>query len=73
MIVTQIPGEFRYWVSSESRSGIDHLVDLTWQEERWNRPRALCSCEQMQCKGMPYCKHVLFLVNYLTHETTNTP
>ena len=58
MTVTRIPGEFRYWVSSESRSGIDHLVDLTWQEERWNKPIAKCSCEACQAQGVRYCKHI---------------
>lgn len=67
MTIRRIPGEMRFWVSSESRD-IEHLVDLTWQEEKWHRPRFLCSCEQMSAKHMPFCKHVEFLVDTLTHE-----
>jgi hypothetical protein len=68
MIVTPIPMEpTRFWVSSESRD-IDHLVDLDWRDEKWHRPKAVCSCEQMQAKGFKVCKHIFCVADYVNHK-----
>ena len=57
MTVERIPGEDRFFV--ESQSGHQpYLVDLAYQENPWSRPKALCGCFQMFCKGEPTCKHV---------------
>lgn len=58
MTVTRIPGEFRYWVSSESRSGVEHLVDLAYVEEPWQKPHAVCSCWRCFCGHEKYCRHI---------------
>ncbi len=76
MTVTPITGELcRFFVSSESRSDVDHIVDMDWREEKWHRPRAKCGCEQVQAKGEATCKHIFAVVDYLSHEKatqTNT-
>ena len=72
MRVTPIPWEkTRFFVSSESRVGVDHIVDMDWRDEKWHRPRALCSCEQCQAKGFRVCKHIWKVVEYVkSHETS---
>lgn len=68
MNVQQIPGETtRFFVSSESRTGVSHVVDMDWRDEKWHRPKALCGCEQVQAKGLPTCKHIFAVVDYLKH------
>lgn len=62
MTVTKVPHELRYWVSSESRSGLEHLVDLADRDEPWSRPVARCSCERVQCGHEKYCKHIKLVV-----------
>lgn len=70
MTVTPIPFEkSRFFVSSESRSGVDHVVDLDWRDEKWHKPRALCGCEQCQAKGEGTCKHIFAVVDYLKTTT----
>ena len=43
-------------MSSESRD-MDHVVDMDWRDEKWHKPKILCSCEEMQAKDKPFCKH----------------
>ena len=70
MTVSHIPGEYcRFFVSSESRAGIDHIVDMDWRDEKWHRPKAVCSCEQVQAKGLRTCKHIFAVVDYLNTIT----
>ncbi len=48
--IEAVPGELgRFYVSSESRQGMLHLVDLHDKT---------CSCEQCQCKNDHACKHL---------------
>ncbi len=69
MTVTPIPGELcRFFVSSESRKGVDHIVDMDWRDEKWHKSRARCGCEQVQCKDEPTCKHIFAVVDYLNSE-----
>jgi leucyl-tRNA synthetase len=69
MTVTPIPGEYsRFFVSSESRSGVDHVVDMDWRDEKWMKPVAMCSCEEMFCKHKKRCKHVEQVIEWLNHE-----
>jgi hypothetical protein len=69
--VEPIPGEpDRFLVQSSSRPGIKHLVDLNYQEEPRDKPRAVCGCEQMQAKGALTCKHLQAVLEYKKHHET---
>lgn len=69
MTVSPVPFEpSRFWVSSESRADVEHLVDLSWQDEKWHRPKALCSCEQCQAKGFKVCKHILIVAQWVNEH-----
>lgn len=71
MTVSPIPHEpARFFVSSESRPDVEHIVDLDWREQKWHRPTALCSCEQCQAKGFKVCKHIWQVVDFVNHKTT---
>ena len=66
MTVTRIPGEpTRFWVSSESRPEVEHLVDFDWRDEKWMKPKALCGCELCQAQGFKVCKHIFAVVDFL--------
>ena len=72
MNVEPVPFEpTRFWVTSESRS-IEHLVDFDWRDEKWHRPKAVCSCEQVQAKGFKVCKHILRVADFINHHETTT-
>lgn len=64
MTATQIQGEPRFLVSSDSRVEMMHIVDLLWQEEPWNKPVVKCSCEASMARGR-CCRHMLFLAGEL--------
>lgn len=50
--VEEIPGEpFRYWVQSDSRPEIFHMVDLTQ-----NKGIGACTCENFQMVAWPNLK-----------------
>ena len=50
--ITPVPFEpTRFWVASESRRGLVHLVDADY-DGGW-----ACSCEQFMCRGIE-CKHI---------------
>lgn len=46
MDVTPDPlSEDWFWVQSRSRPGLQHLVDVAYQDEPWRKPYEACSCE----------------------------
>lgn len=65
MTVTPIEGEIgRFWVTSETRQDVVHVVDLRGKPDR-------CSCEQAQAKGDRYCKHLKAVIKHLTTYGTS--
>lgn len=56
-----------FLVSSRSRPGMQHLVDLCWQDSPKDKPRPACFCEAFaaneKTKGQP-CAHILAAVDY---------
>lgn len=34
-----------FWVTSRTRPGLCHLVDIAYQDEPWRTPYEACSCE----------------------------
>ncbi len=60
-------GTFR--VQSGSRPDMEHLVDLAYREEPWNKPVPWCGCEECHAKGHGYCKHLIAVIAFL-HEAT---
>ena len=62
MTASRIPFEDRWYVTSESRPGLVHVVDLHYQPESWMSPRPACGCEESMAKGHT-CKHIKFLEN----------
>lgn len=63
MTVTPIPWEkSRFFVSSESRSGVDHVVDLAYVEEGHKKSHAACGCESNFIYGR-LCAHIRAAVN----------
>jgi hypothetical protein len=47
----------RFYVQSESRPEVLHVVDLAWQEETWTKPHPQCGCERGLAHN-EYCKHL---------------
>lgn len=75
MKVEPVPFErTRFWVESESRPELLHLVDLSYQETPRDKPRAVCSCEDSMARGTKVCKHVraVRLAVYRHYEATKT-
>jgi hypothetical protein len=65
MTVEQIPFEpGRFYVWSESRADVCHVVDLRYQENPWNKPTPTCFCEQCAAKGFKVCKHLVATVEF---------
>ena len=64
MSIEPVPFEpGRFYVKSDSRKNVLHLVDLAWQEESWQKPKPFCGCEESLAKGH-ICKHILATVNF---------
>lgn len=56
MTVSPVDGEpTRYWVSSSTRPGVLHLVDLDYEG------KPACSCHDHQVRGR-ICKHLVFVL-----------
>jgi len=69
MTVTPIPHENgRFWVSSRSRPGLDHVVDLAYKDEPYKKPMQVCSCEAFcanrATKGKT-CAHIRRVLEHL--------
>ena len=72
MTVTQIPGENRYWVSSESHpEGPPHTVDLAERVDQYDKSHPACSCWRYMCYG-EMCKHIVALVEHLKPHENQT-
>jgi hypothetical protein len=57
--VTPIAGEpDRFLVASQSRPGLDHVVDMNWQEHPRQKPHPSCGCEAVMCHGHKTCPHI---------------
>lgn len=65
MKVRPVPGEAeRFFVSSDTRPEVDHIVDTAWVECPGDMPRPMCSCEESMAKGR-FCKHLMAVGQYL--------
>lgn len=65
MTVAPVPFEpERFFVSSESRSDVCHIVDVRFKLEPWSKPVVACGCESNFIYGRP-CKHILAVANFL--------
>lgn len=65
MKVRPIPGEAdRFWVTSDSRPEVDHVVDVAWVECPGDQPMVKCSCERGLAHDEP-CRHIIALAEYL--------
>lgn len=66
--VVQMEGENRFFVNSKSRPGLQHIVDMMYQEEPHSRPKPACSCEAFlankHTKGQ-YCQHIKAVADHL--------
>ena len=63
--ITPIPFEpLRYWVQSDSRTDVLHVVDLAWQEEPRQRCKPFCSCERCLAQHEATCKHIAACVRW---------
>lgn len=70
--VTPIPHEHgRFHASSRSRPGLLHIVDVAFQENPGDKPKAVCSCEDSFAKGN-ICAHIGAVVQYLCNHQTHS-
>ena len=53
-----------FLVSSRSRPGLQHLVDLCWQESPKDKPTIRCGCESSFIYGRT-CPHIIATVDHL--------
>lgn len=66
--VKPIPGELgRFYASSRSRPGMDHIVDVSYQESPGDKPKPFCSCEDSFAKGN-VCAHIGAVIRYLLDD-----
>lgn len=66
MKITQI-GHLHFTVTSASRPGVLHLVDLQRQADAGpDSRRAFCSCEAYNFNPGGYCKHIVAVVQKIT-------
>lgn len=65
-------GTLLFWVSSRSRPGLRHLVDLAGEsKEQLDYEQCefgRCTCEDAQKHNNPLCKHVIACVKFLIPE-----
>lgn len=64
MSVEPVPFEkWRYFVTSRSRPGQQHTVDLQYVEDGHTKPHCACGCESNFIYGRP-CPHIEAAVKY---------